>query len=295
MVGSVALDTVETPHGSVRDALGGSAVYFSVAARLLSPVSLVGVVGNDFPKEHLDMLTQLGIDTKGLQVKNGKTFRWWGRYSEDMNDRETVEVELNVFGDFQPEIPKEYTGAEFVFLANGSPVTQATVLDQIGAPKFTVADTMDLWIKTTREELLELMARLDALILNDSEVRLLTGKTNTIAAARDVLKMGPRMVIVKKGEHGAFLMSDDDLFSIPAFPCELVYDPTGAGDSFAGGMMGCLAKENSASRESLRRGLAYGTVMASFGVEQFGPARFLDLTVEDVDRRLSEFRGMLSF
>lgn len=295
VVGSVAFDTVETPHGKAERCLGGSAVYFSVAAHLLNPVNLVGVVGEDFGQNHIDTLSRPGIDLTGLQRKKGKTFFWWGRYSDDMNDRETMEVDLNVFGEFEPVIPESYRNSRYVFLANGSPATQATVLDQIPEPKLTMVDTMDLWIETTRPELEALLRRVDALIINDSEARLLSGETNLIKAARSVLEMGPDILIVKKGEHGVMMLTEDDFFAIPAYPCERVMDPTGAGDTFAGGLMGYLASVDRVDAAAIKTALAYGTVLASFSVEDFSLRRLLSISLEDVEARLSDLRGMLKF
>ncbi|HRU07177.1 MAG TPA: PfkB family carbohydrate kinase [Candidatus Brocadiia bacterium] len=295
VVGSIAFDTIETPHGKVERALGGSAVYFSAAARLLAPVRLAGVVGDDFPPQYSDTLKSLGVDLAGLQRKPGKTFAWWGRYSQDMNQRQTIEVHLNVFGEFLPEIPQAYRDSQYVFLANGSPVTQASLLDQMRAPRFVMADTMDLWIEKTRPELLALLKRVDAVVLNDSEARQLSGKSNLITASRAILGLGPKTVIVKKGEHGAMLVTRDSFFALPAYPCETVRDPTGAGDSFAGGVMGWLAKAGKTDAPTLKAALACGTIMASFCVEDFGVGRLTSVQIKDVEKRLLDYRGMLSF
>jgi len=295
VVGSIAFDTIETPHGKAERALGGSAVYFSAAARLLAPVRLAGVVGDDFPREFSDTLASLGVDLAGLQRKPGKTFAWWGRYSQDMNQRETIEVHLNVFGEFLPEIPQAYRDSQYVFLANGSPVTQASLLDQMRAPRFVMADTMDLWIEKTRPELLALLKRVDAVVVNDSEARQLSGRTNLITASRAILDLGPKTVIVKKGEHGAMFVTRDSFFALPAYPCEVVRDPTGAGDSFAGGVMGWLARAGRTDAATLKAALACGTIMASFCVEDFGVDRLKSVGMKDVEKRLSDYRGMLSF
>lgn len=295
VVGSVAFDTVETPGGSVERALGGSAVYFSAAACLFGPVRLVGVVGDDFGQDRVEVLERMGVDLTGLQRAQGKTFFWHGRYSEDMNVRETVQVDLNVFGEFRPEIPETYKDSRFLFLANGPPATQASVLDQVRKPDFAMADSMDLWINTTRPALDALMKRVDALIINDSETRMLGGGDNLIEAAKRVLDMGPRLLIVKKGEHGAIMLTRDDFFAIPAYPCRVVRDPTGAGDTFAGGLMGCLAALGRTDGPAMRQALAYGTVLASFCVEDFSLGRLASVTRQEVDDRLAEFRDMLRF
>ena len=295
VVGSIGLDTVETPHGKVERALGGSAVYFSVAASRLTRTLLVGVAGADFPDEHVATLREMGVDLEGLERADGNNFAWWGRYSEDMNTRETIQVDLNVFGEFEPKIPESYRDADFVFLANGSPATQAAVLDQMRSPRFTMMDTMDLWIETARDPLLDLVRRVDSVILNDSEVKLLTGESNLAPAARRVLDLGPKSVIVKKGEHGAFMVAADDFFSIPAFPCDAVRDPTGAGDSFAGGLMGLLARSGRTDPRALRTALAYGTVIASFCVEDFSVNGLRGLTLDRIEARLSDLRDMITF
>ena len=263
VVGSTAFDTVETPHGTAADCLGGSSTYFCLAARLFTQPRLVSVVGDDFPAKHRALLAERGVDLAGLETKPGKTFRWHGRYSSDMNSRDTIDVQLNVFGDFQPKVPQSFRSTPFVFLANGAPATQASVLDQVDKPKFVVADTMDLWIEHHRDGLLALLPRLDGLIVNDSEVKQLTGKGNLIQAGRAVLAMGPKLVIVKKGEHGSFVFSNFFHYALPAYPTESVVDPTGAGDSFAGGFMGYLATCDSVSVWNLKRAIAYEIGRAS--------------------------------
>jgi sugar/nucleoside kinase (ribokinase family) len=297
VVGSVALDTIETPHGKVSDALGGSAVHFALAASLLARVRLVGQIGRDLPEKALDPLRQRGVDLRGLQRKGGKTFRWSGRYSSDMNRRETVSVELNVFGQYAPEIPPAFRRSRFVFLANGSPEHQMQVLDQMRACRggFAVVDTMDHWIHSSPQVLAALFKRVQAVVVNDSEARLLSGEAPLLRAAEKVLRMGPKYVIVKKGEHGAVMVSADGTFVIPAFPTAEVRDPTGAGDTFAGGMMGYLARRGQVTRAALRRGIAYGTVMASFNVEDFGVSGVAALTLPKVEARLRQFRKMLKF
>lgn len=294
VVGSTAFDTVETPHGTATECLGGSATYFGLAARLFTPVRLVSVVGADFPAAHRKLLEQRGIDLAGLETKPGKTFRWHGRYSQDMNSRETIDVQLNTFGDFQPKVPVSYRATPFVFLANGSPATQRSVLEQMDAPRFCVADTMDLWIDRDRDGLLELLRRIDGLIVNDSEVKQLTGKTNLIQAGRACLAFGPKLVIVKKGEHGCFVFSNFFHYALPAYPTETVVDPTGAGDSFAGGFMGHLATCDTISLWNMKRAVAYGTVTASLNVEGFGVERIAAADRETVERRFHELQQFVT-
>ena len=295
VVGSVALDSIETPHGSAREVLGGSAVYCAYAASFLTDVHLVGVVGEDFPPEHVAVLEERNIDVTGLQRVPGRTFRWAGAYDETMNTRETVSVELNVFGEFEPELQESQRKAPFVFLANGSPVLQRHVLDQLVEPKFVAADTMRIWIENTPAELRALLERVDALTLNDEEARCLTGKHNLVVAARHVQEMGPKVVVVKKGEHGAILVTSDALFVLPAFPTTSVKDPTGAGDAFAGGMMGYMASEASAAVPTLKKAMAYGTVLASFTVEEFSLNRLREISDQDIEQRLRRLQEMVSF
>ncbi len=294
VVGSTAFDTVETPHGTAKDCLGGSSTYFSLAARLFTPVRLVSVVGADFPKAHRELLEQRGVDLAGLETKPGKTFRWHGRYSSDMNSRDTIDVQLNTFGDFQPKVPAAFADSQFVFLANGSPATQRSVLEQMSGPRFTVADTMDLWIDRERDGLLDLLRRIDGLVVNDGEVKQLTGKSNLIQAGRAALALGPKLIIVKKGEHGSFVFSNFFHYALPAYPTEHVVDPTGAGDSFAGGFMGYLATCDSVSVWNLKRAIAYGTVTASLTVEDFGVDRIAGADRAIVERRYHELQQFVS-
>jgi cytidine kinase len=296
VVGSIALDSVETPHGVVDDALGGSATYFSYAASFFTPVRLVGVVGEDFPPEHRDLLHSRDIDTSGLVVeKGGKTFRWRGKYEGDMNLAETLEVHLNVLGTFNPEVSPTFAETPFVFLANGSPVMQLKVARQAKNRKLVVADTMNFWIETQRDELLALLKEVDGLVLNDAEARLLTDEINLVRAGRKVLDFGPTFVIIKKGEHGAMFLSRDGSFVMPAFPLADVVDPTGAGDSFAGGFMGYLAATGKTDPVTLKTGMAYGTVVASFNVEDFSLRRFQRTDRSEIDRRLTDYRAMMAF
>jgi sugar/nucleoside kinase (ribokinase family) len=296
VVGSVAFDSIETPGGTADEALGGSASYFAYAASFFTRPRLVGVVGEDFPGEHRRLFEGRRIDTAGLVTRpGGKTFRWRGRYFEDMNKRETVEVHLNVFGDFDPVLPEPFRDSTHVFLANGSPQVQAKVLGQVRRPQLVLADTMDLWISTQHDELLALLPRLDGLLLNDSEAELLTGEKNLVRAGHAVRKLGPKFVILKKGEHGAMLFSEDGVFVVPAYPTPDVVDPTGAGDSFAGGLMGALFTDPTPHAGRLRRAMAYGTVVASLTVEGFGLDRLKRVSREEIDGRQEEYRRMLSF
>ncbi len=299
VVGSVAFDDVQTAHGSVQNALGGSASYFSYVASFFTRPRLVGVVGEDFPEENRRLLASRDIDMAGLVTQKGKTFHWKGRYHADMNGRDTLEVHLNVFEHFNPTLPEAFRDSTHVFLANSSPVTQLRVLEQVKKPQLVLADTMDLWIETQHDELARLLPRLDGLLLNDSEARLLAGVDNLIEAGKKVLKMGPKFVLLKKGEHGAMLFSEAGISVLPAFPCEKVLDPTGAGDSFAGGILGYLAGEagsgNSDWKSRLKRAIAYGTVVASFTVEDFGLNRLKRLERREIDERLERYRKMLTF
>jgi sugar/nucleoside kinase (ribokinase family) len=295
VVGSIAFDSIETPGGKADDVLGGSASFFSYTASFFTTPRLVGVVGEDFPEQHRRLFADRGVDTAGLVTRPGQTFRWKGRYHRDMNTRDTLEVHLNVFGDFDPVLPETFRDSTHVFLANGSPVVQAKVLDQVRAPMLVMADTMDLWIETQHDELQALLPRLDGLLLNDSEARLLTGDENMVRAGEAVRRTGPKFVIVKKGEHGALLFSHDGVFVMPAYPTPNVVDPTGAGDSFAGGLMGYLTSDRTPPPGRLRRGMAYGTVLASLAVEGFGLDRLRRTSRQDIDERLEEYRAILSF
>jgi sugar/nucleoside kinase (ribokinase family) len=295
VVGSVAFDSILTPTDHRERVIGGSAVYFSYAASYFTPVMLVGVVGDDWPEANTQLLAQRRIDMAGLQrIAGGKTFYWKGRYHENMNERDTLEVDLNVFGQFDPHIPESYRQAPFVFLANASPVVQLKVLQQVERPQLVVADTMDLWIQTEHASLMELLSKIDGLILNDSEARLLTEQDNLITAGHKILEMGPKFVVLKKGEHGAVCMTASGVVLLPAYPTGQVVDPTGAGDSFAGGLMGYLVEAGGLTPESLRRGLAYGTLVASVNVEDFSLEALQRLERPQLDERLDRFRQMLA-
>jgi len=295
VVGSVAFDTIETPYGKVENVLGGSAIYFSYGASFFSPISLVGIVGQDFSlDEELELLKARNIDIKGLKIENGKTFRWSGRYVGDMCQAETLSVSLGVFGKFQPLIPPYYRNCSYVFLANGSPKLQKKILDQIKHPKLVFCDTMNYWINNEKKALLTLIEQIDGLIVNNDEVRLLTGMYHTVTAAREILKWGPKMLIIKKGEHGALLITKDDFFAIPGYPIEVVRDPTGAGDSFAGGMMGFLAKTNNLSIKNLKKSLLYGSVIASFTIEDFGLEKLKQTNYKQVEARYQRLLSMIT-
>jgi sugar/nucleoside kinase (ribokinase family) len=296
VVGSIALDTVETPTDRRENVLGGSAVFFSYAASYFAPVRLAGAVGEDWPAEFTRLLQSRAIDTSAVHtVAGGKTFRWTGKYAPNMNDRETLEVHLNVLASYQPQLSDECRRAKFVFLGNAAPANQLRVLDQLIGPTLTVADTMDLWISTQRDELLELLRRVDGLVLNDAEARLLTDDENLIRAGRRVLDLGPRFVVIKKGEHGALFFSHYETYVLPAYPTPQVVDPTGAGDAFAGGMMGYLAERDNFDPTTLKQAMAYGIVVASFAVEDFSLDRLRTIERAEVDRRMEMYRKMLSF
>ncbi|MFQ5863452.1 MAG: PfkB family carbohydrate kinase [Candidatus Brocadiales bacterium] len=295
VVGSVGIDTVETPHGKAEEVLGGSAVYFSWAATFFTPVRLVSVVGSDFPHQYKSILSTKNIDMTGLEVMEGKTFRWSGQYKDTMHVAETLSVDLNVFGQYVPRVPEPFKDSRFVFLANGLPSLQMQVLDQMNGPTFIAADTMNHWITENKSELLEVLKRIDAFILNDAEARQLTGEHNLIKAARLLQKSGPSYVIIKKGEHGSLLVTADGFFLVPGYPTEHVKDPTGAGDSFAGGTIGYLAKMGTASTENLRQAIVYGTILASFNVEGFSIQRLQQITLADVEARRRQFMSMVRF
>jgi len=295
IVGSIALDTIETPVGKVVEALGGAAVYSAVSARFFSPVKIIGVVGEDFPETYLKILTQQNIDLKGLVKLPGKTFRWEGKYLEDFNQRETIKTELNVFEKFKPELNDDHKTTEYIFLANIHPELQMAVLKQVHSPKLIVCDTMNLWIKTARRELEELVKKVDILMLNDEEARLFTGKSQLAQAGRVLLEKGLSAVVIKRGEHGATVFHKEGIFFAPAYPLEEVKDPTGAGDSFAGGFIGYLAKTGKKDFPTLKRAAIYGSVLASFTVQEFSLKRLLEIKAQDIRERFKLFKSLVSF
>ncbi len=297
VVGSLGLDTVATPFDRVENALGGSAVYISLAASYFSgPIYLVGVVGEDFPKKYIKLLENHNIDLEGLQiVQGGKTFRWSGKYHYDLNVRDTLLTELNVFEEFNPIIPDKFKKSKFVCLGNIDPTLQIKVLDQMENPQFVVCDTMNYWIEGKMDALSVLLKRVNVLIINDSEARLLAKEANLIKASKKIRDMGPEILIIKKGEHGALLFADDMVFSAPAYPMEMIYDPTGAGDSFAGGFTGYLHKTQDLSHENMKRAVIYGSAMASFCVEKFSTKGLEDLEYLRVHDRYREFLDLSRF
>jgi len=295
VVGSAALDTVETPFGSVEDALGGSAIYFSAAASYFAPVNLVAVVGDDFPREQIEFLKKKNVDFSGLEVASGKTFRWGGKYGFDLNERDTLFTHLNVFEKFEPKIPDSYKNSEYIFLANIGPDLQMDVLKQIQAPKLVALDTMNYWIGGNLPALRETLKRVDVLIINDSEVRQLANEANLVKASKIVQEMGPKTLIIKKGEHGALLIARNSFFWAPAYPLEIICDPTGAGDTFAGGFMGYMAKSDDISIDNLKRAVVFGSAMASFCVEKFSLERLKNLSDEEIRTRFKEFWQMTNF
>ena len=295
VVGSIALDSVETPFGRRDDVLGGSATYFSTAASFFGPVRLVATVGEDFPEAHVQFLASRGVDLAGLERRPGRTFRWKGRYEFDLNTAHTLDTQLNVFADFRPELPAAYRDSEHVFLGNIDPELQREVLDQVRAPRFVACDTMNFWISSKRDALLRTLKRVDMLFVNDAEARQLAGEHNVVKAARRILSYGPRAVVVKRGEYGALFFSGDHLFAASAYPLPSLYDPTGAGDSFAGGFMGYLARNGSDEPPVMRRAIVLGSVLASFAVEQFSLERLRSLTHDEIRSRYAEFRQLTHF
>jgi len=295
VVGSIALDSVFTPFGETADALGGSAVYFSVSGSLLHPVRVVGIVGEDFPMAELDRLSRRGIDWSGVEQVAGESFRWKGKYSYDLQNRETLETRLGVFADFKPSISDGVKDARYVFLGNIDPELQLGVLEQIRQPRLVACDTMNYWIHSKRDSLMKLMQRIDVLMVNDSEARELSGDWNVYRAARWILKHGPRLAVIKQGVYGAVLVDEDRFFYVPGFPLEDVFDPTGAGDAFAGGFMGHLARTDDLSPANVRRAMVYGSAMGSFAVERFSTARFDEIGPAEVTARVREFSDLVHF
>ena len=295
IVGSVALDNVRTPFGEVEDALGGASVYSSVAASYFAPVRLVGVVGEDFPEKHVSFLSSRNIDLAGMQKMPGKTFRWSGFYEFDLNQAHTLDTKLNVFATFKPEIPESYRDSKYVFLANIDPELQLQVLEQVRSPKLTVCDTMNYWIENKKDALLQVLAKVDVAFMNDAEARQLCGTFSLVRAARQMIELGPKVVIIKKGEHGAIMVSNDTYFSAPCYPLEEVKDPTGAGDSFAGGFIGYVASTDDISESNLRKATIYGSTLASFDVQDFSLRRLSSLTPDEISGRYCEFQQIAHF
>ena len=295
VVGSIALDLVETPEDKVIDSPGGSALFFSSAASLFSPVNVVGVVGSDFDFKIIDFLKKRPVDLSGIYTEEGKTFRWGGRYLENMNQRETLYTDLNVFENFKPVIPEKYTSCSYVFLANIAPDLQLQVLEQIDSPKLVVLDTMNFWISSQKETLMQAIAKTNILILNDEETMQLTGEKNVISGARKILNWGPDYVIVKKGEHGAVMMGQDHYFISPAYPVEKVVDPTGAGDTFAGGFVGYLARVEQITPENVRKAVVHGNAIASFCVEDFSFKKLITLDNRQLEKRLEKFHSLTHY
>ena len=294
IVGSLAFDDIETPFGRSDNTLGGSSTYIALSASYFTDsIQMVGVVGSDFEDKHFDLLHSRNIDTKGVQmVEDGKTFRWAGRYHYDMNTRDTLDTQLNVFADFDPVVPHQYRNAEFVCLGNIDPELQLKVLDQISKPKLVILDTMNFWIEGKPDELKKTLERVDIFILNDSEARLLSGDPNLVKSARIIRNMGPKTLIIKKGEHGALLFTESGIFSAPAYPLESIYDPTGAGDTFAGGFIGHLSRCETITDTEMRRAVLYGSAMASFCVEKFGTEKIAAIDLLEIEDRFQSFREL---
>ena len=293
-IGSISLDTTITPFKTVTEVMGGSATYFGIVASFFAETGLVGVIGDDYPEKYRRILEER-LDTTGLVVEEGRSFRFDSQFGYDLGVRTTLKTELNVFGDWNPIIPKEYADAEYVYIGNIGPDQQLRVLEQLDEPKLTVADTIEFWIKNQRERLLELISRVDGMVLNDEEVRQLCQTPNIVKGAKAILEMGPDFVIIKKGEHGAVLFTREMIFPTCGYPLDEVVDPTGAGDCFAGGFMGHLARNGELSRKTLREAVVYDNVMGSFAVELFGVERFLDLTIEEIEARYRKYKRMVTF
>lgn len=295
VVGSIAYDTIETDSAKAVDTLGGSAIYFSAASSFFTPTRIVGVVGEDFDMDGLEFLKERNTDLGGIVTEKGKTFRWSGKYRANMNDRDTISTDLNVFEHFRPAIPDTFRDSDYLFLANIHPQLQMEVLNQVNKPAFTALDTMNFWIDGNRDELVEVLKKVDAVVLNDSEARDFTGQQMITRAAVAISEIGPSTVVIKKGEHGVILFHEGDFFALPAFLLRSVHDPTGAGDSFAGGFMGYIAQHDKVDGDSLRQGLAYGTCVASYNCEEFGTKKLAEISKENIEERLNEFRQMVNF
>lgn len=292
IVGSIGIDSIETPYAKEKNILGGSASYACVAASFFSNIGMIGVIGSDFPNSFKKLWKDMDINLDGLQIQEGKTFRWSGKYEENMDNRETISTELNVFENFQPSIPNSYKNVPYLFLGNIHPKLQLDVLNKMNSPKFVLIDTMDLWINTAKKELEEVISKSNMLTLNESEARLYTNKNDLICAAKELLKIGPDYILIKKGVNGAILYSKDSIFLLHAYPVETCCDPTGAGDSFAGGLMGFLSKYDTINEKTIREAMTYGTVTASFGIEEFSLNKFQKINKKDIDNRVSKFLKM---
>lgn len=295
VVGSMAYDSVKTPFGEVKEALGGSATYFSMSASYFTDVSVVAVVGNDFSEEDLNLLRERSIDVEGIEKREGRTFRWKGEYGFDLNDAHTLDTCLNVFADFQPNIPEKYKGCEYVFLGNIDPELQGFVLNQIKKPKLVACDTMNFWIEGKLDFLKKTISRVDIAIINEAEARELGGNPNIVKAAKNILSLGAKSLVIKRGEYGVLLFSDSHIFSAPAYPLESVYDPTGAGDSFAGGFMGYLANNGNINDRVIRQAIIFGSVMASYNVEDFSLNRLKSLNRNDIEKRYNFLKRLTHF
>ncbi len=295
VVGSVAFDSVKTPFGEAANVLGGSATYFSVSASYFSPVKMVSVIGKDFTEDHQTIFNRHNIDTAGLIQTTGETFRWKGRYGFELNEAETLDTQLNVLETFEPQIPENYKNCDYVFLGNIDPVLQVKVLDQIENPKLVACDTMNFWIDAKLDDLKKTLQRIDILVINDGEARMLAGEANLVQAANRILAMGPTRLIIKRGEYGVLMFNGDSIFGAPAYPLEEVFDPTGAGDTFAGGLMGHLARADDVEDSTLRQAIIFGSVMASFNVEAFSLGKLSALTKTDIDTRFEQFRKLTQF
>ena len=295
VVGSVAFDSVKTPFGEAANVLGGSATYFSVSASYFSPVKMVSVIGKDFTEDHQTIFKRHNIDTAGLIQTTGETFRWKGRYGFELNEAETLDTQLNVLETFEPQIPENYKNCDYVFLGNIDPVLQVKVLDQIENPKLVACDTMNFWIDAKLDDLKKTLQRIDILVINDGEARMLAGEANLVQAANRILAMGPKRLIIKRGEYGVLMFNGDSIFGAPAYPLEEVFDPTGAGDTFAGGLMGHLARADDVEDSTLRQAIIFGSVMASFNVEAFSLGKLSALTKTDIDTRFEQFRKLTQF
>lgn len=295
VVGSAALDSVQTPHGKVKEALGGSAVYFAVSASFFTSIKLVAVVGEDFPQEHVNFLKRKNIDIEGLEIVGGETFRWKGRYSGDMNTAHTLSTCLNVFQDFHPKLPESYRETKYIFLANIDPGLQLEVLKQVKNPKLVASDTMNLWINLVPGVLKKTLKHVDMLIINDAEIKQFSGEDNIVRASRKVLQFGPKAVVVKRGEFGSMMFTGNSIFSVPAYPLDRVVDPTGAGDTFAGGLIGYLSKTDNIKEGNIRKAIIYGTVMASFNVQDFSLNRMKKLTIKEINNRFNEIGKLTKY